>query len=54
MSLFLRRPKHTPYAQKTCRWFYDSQNVLPTSFEIDQIHTIIHVGNCLIDFQEAA
>jgi hypothetical protein len=45
MSLILRRPNHTPYAQKTCCWFYDSQNVLPTSFEIDQIHNILRTIN---------
>jgi hypothetical protein len=38
--------------KKPCRGFYDSQNILPTSFEIDQIQNIIDIGNWLFNFQE--
>jgi hypothetical protein len=35
-----------------CHGFYVSQNILPTSFEIDQIQIIIDIGNWLFIFQE--
>jgi hypothetical protein len=38
--------------KKPCRGFYVSQNILPTSFEIDQIQNIIDIGNWLLNFQE--
>jgi hypothetical protein len=38
--------------KKQCRGFYVSQNILLTSFEIDQIQNIIDIGNCLFSFQE--
>jgi hypothetical protein len=31
--------------KKPCRGFYVSQNILPTSFEIDQIQNIIDIGS---------
>jgi hypothetical protein len=31
--------------KKPCRGFYVSQNILPTSFEINQIQNIIDIGN---------
>jgi hypothetical protein len=34
--------------KKPCRGFYVSQNILPTSFEIDQIQNIIDIGNCAV------
>jgi hypothetical protein len=40
--------------KKPCRGFYVSQNILPTSFEIDQIQNFIDIGNSFIYFQEAA
>jgi hypothetical protein len=54
MSLILRQPKHTPHAQKTMSLILRQPKHTPHSFGIDQIHNIIHVGNCLLDFQEAA
>jgi hypothetical protein len=36
--------------KKPCRGFYVSQNILYTSFEIDRIQNIIHIGNCLFNF----
>jgi hypothetical protein len=35
-----------------CRGFYVSQNILPTSFEIDQIQNNLDIGNWLFNFQE--
>jgi hypothetical protein len=43
------KPSESKYAinrlKKLCRGFYVSQNILPTSFEIDQIQNIIDIGN---------
>jgi hypothetical protein len=38
--------------KKPCREFNVSQNILPTSFEIDHIQNIIDIGNWLTIFQE--
>jgi hypothetical protein len=44
---------HSKNAKKSCRGFYViSQNILPTSFEIDQIQNIIDIGNWFFNFQE--
>jgi hypothetical protein len=38
--------------KKPCRGFYVSQNILPTTFEIDQIQNIIHIGKNLLIFKK--
>jgi hypothetical protein len=44
---------HPSSLKKPCRGFYVSQNILPTSFEIDQIQNIIDIGNWLFKFKQA-
>jgi hypothetical protein len=40
----------TATLKKPCHGFYVSQNILPTSFEIDQTQNIIDIGNWLFNF----
>jgi hypothetical protein len=51
MSLILRRPKHTP-CSKNMSLILRQPKHTPHVFRNWQNHNIIHVGNCLIDFQE--